>query len=75
MDLQAVRDERQKWMSWKNIAPLREALESLEEGSWNVELGDIVKVSGDIKDAKKVEDVARLMMPWRKGPFEIFDTF
>lgn len=73
MNLQELRQERQKWLSWKNIAPLREALESLEEGSWNVELGDAVTVSGSAP--KNVEEVARLMMPWRKGPFKLFDTY
>lgn len=73
MNLQELRLERQKWLSWKNIAPLREALESLEEGSWDVELGDAVTVSGSAP--KNVEEVARLMMPWRKGPFKLFDTY
>lgn len=73
MNLQELRQERQKWLSWKNIAPLREALESLEDGSWGVELGDAVTVSGSAP--KNVEEVARLMMPWRKGPFKLFDTY
>lgn len=73
MNLQELRQERQKWLSWKNIAPLREALESLEEGYWDVELGDAVTVSGSAP--KNVEEVARLMMPWRKGPFKLFDTY
>lgn len=73
MNLQELRLERQKWLSWKNIAPLREALESLEEGSWDVELGDAVTVSGSAP--KNVEEVAKLMMPWRKGPFKLFDTY
>lgn len=73
MNLQELRQERQKWLSWKNIAPLREALESLEECYWDVELGDAVTVSGSAP--KNVEEVARLMMPWRKGPFKLFDTY
>ena len=31
MNLDEIRLERQKWMTWKNIKPLREALDSLEE--------------------------------------------
>ncbi|MFA5454913.1 MAG: tRNA 5-methoxyuridine(34)/uridine 5-oxyacetic acid(34) synthase CmoB [Sulfurimonas sp.] len=73
MNLQELKLERQKWLSWKNIAPLREALKSLEEGSWEVELGDAVTVSGSAP--KNVEEIARLMMPWRKGPFKLFDTY
>ncbi len=73
MNLQELRQERLKWMSWKNIAPLREALNSLEEGSWEVKLGDVVSVEGAAP--KDVEKIARMMMPWRKGPFKLFDTF
>ncbi|MDO9265574.1 MAG: tRNA 5-methoxyuridine(34)/uridine 5-oxyacetic acid(34) synthase CmoB [Sulfurimonas sp.] len=73
MNLQELRNQRQKWLSWKNIAPLREALESLEDGSWEVELGDAVTVSGSAPN--NIEEVARLMMPWRKGPFKIFDIY
>ena len=71
MDLKQLREDRQKWLVWKNIKPLRDALESLEDGSWDVEVGDKVSISGD-KPAN-LEEVARMMMPWRKGPFELFD--
>ena len=74
MNLDEVRNERQKWMSWKNIAPLRETLESLPQSSWHVELGDVVKISGDC-DKETIERVARMMMPWRKGPFEVCDVY
>ena len=75
MNIQTLRQEREKWMGWKNIAPLRQALESLEEASWDIELGDVVKVSGSYSDPADIERVARMMMPWRKGPFELFDTY
>ncbi|MGE4397703.1 MAG: DUF1698 domain-containing protein, partial [Sulfurimonas sp.] len=75
MNIDALREERQKWMLWKNIAPLREALDGLEDGSWDVELGDAVKISGNYSDPSEIERVARMMMPWRKGPFELFDTY
>ncbi|MDT8338747.1 MAG: tRNA 5-methoxyuridine(34)/uridine 5-oxyacetic acid(34) synthase CmoB [Sulfurimonas sp.] len=75
MNIDALREERQKWMKWKNIAPLREALDGLEDGSWEVTLGDVVKISGNYPDLPEIQRVARMMMPWRKGPFEIFDTY
>jgi tRNA (mo5U34)-methyltransferase len=62
-------------MSWKNIAPLREALDSLDEGSWDVTLGDVVEISGKYADTSDIQRVARAMMPWRKGPFKVFDTY
>ena len=75
MNLEQLRQERKKWMTWKNIAPLREALGSLEDLECKVELGDVVKVSGSEADATKVYEIAKLMMPWRKGPFELMGTF
>jgi len=75
MDIQKLREERKKWMGWKNIAPLREALTSLKKGSWSVELGDVVEIKGEYEDKKELEHIARLMMPWRKGPFSLFDLY
>lgn len=74
MNLEELRLSRAKWMTWKNIAPLRKALESLDGGEYKIELGDTVKISGDI-DESKVFNVAKKMMPWRKGPFAIGDIF
>ncbi len=73
MNLKDLKEDRQKWMTWKNIKPLREALSLLKDGSFEVELGDVVRISGDKQD--DIESIARLMMPWRKGPFEIFNTY
>ena len=74
MNLEKLRQERRKWMTWKNIAPLRQMIENLEDVDCDVELGDRVKISGNF-DEKKLHDDARLLMPWRKGPFEIGTTF
>jgi len=74
MDIKQIQNERKKWMSWKNIAPLREALECLEDVPCEVTLGDVVKISGDFNE-KKIYESAKLLMPWRKGPFEIGETF
>ena len=74
MNLIELRKTRQKWMTWKNIQPLREALESLDDIQAQVELEDTLKISGDFNE-KKVYEVAKLLMPWRKGPFQIGETF
>ncbi len=76
MDLNTVRQERSKWMTWKNIAPLREALQQLPTIKSAVELGNTVKVTtNETVDTAELERVARLMMPWRKGPFDLFGLF
>ena len=73
MNIDEIRKERQKWMTWKNIKPLREALESLPEGIFEVELGDAIKITSN--ESCDVYGVAKLLMPWRKGPFEVCGTF
>jgi len=76
MDLSAVRAEREKWMTWKNIAPLRTALASLPLLKSTVVLGDTVSLHSDEAiDLVELERVARLMMPWRKGPFDLFGLY
>ncbi len=75
MDIYSIKEQRKKWMTWKNIAPLREVLDSLEDISCEIELGDTVKISSQEADTQKIYDVAKQMMPWRKGPFEVCGTF
>ena len=53
MNLEEIRKEREKWFTWKNIKPLREALESLDVVDAKVKLEDTVKISGDL-DNKKI---------------------
>jgi len=76
MDLNALRQEREKWMTWKNIRPLREALAALPQVDALLSLGDTValQTKEDI-DHAQIEAVARIMMPWRKGPFDLFGLF
>jgi len=74
MNLENLRKERQKWMTWKNIAPLREAIQSLEDVTCKVTLGDVIKISGDFNE-QKIYETARMFMPWRKGPFQVGETF
>ncbi len=76
MTLNDIRQERQKWMTWKNIAPLRSALEQLPTLTTQVSAGDTVTItSEEAVDLVELERVARLMMPWRKGPFEVLGLF
>jgi len=74
MDIVKIKEERKKWLTWKNIAPLRAALESLEDVPCEIELGDVVKISAEF-DEEKIYEVAKKLMPWRKGPFQIGETF
>ena len=74
--LDAIRTEREKWMGWKNIAPLRAALGTLPDVTATCEYGDMVRLRTDTDvDHARIERVARMMVPWRKGPFELFGLF
>ncbi|MBU1643301.1 tRNA 5-methoxyuridine(34)/uridine 5-oxyacetic acid(34) synthase CmoB [bacterium] len=76
MDLNALRQEREKWMTWKNIRPLREALAALPRIDAVLSLGDTVALqTKEPVDLEQIEHVARMMMPWRKGPFDLFGLF
>jgi len=79
LDLGQLRQERQKWLTWKNIAPLQKAIASLPDPATDtIGLGNVVEI--DFKGISPEEEVqirhtAELMKPWRKGPFRISQTF
>ncbi|PHR53971.1 MAG: tRNA 5-methoxyuridine(34)/uridine 5-oxyacetic acid(34) synthase CmoB [Arcobacter sp.] len=79
MNLKEIRQEREKWMTWKNISPLREALDKLSEIKSECIFGDTITLKSleSLSDEQKdsLEEVAKLMMPWRKGPFDVFGLF
>jgi tRNA (mo5U34)-methyltransferase len=79
MDLEHLRRERQKWLGWKNIAPLQEAIASLPKVKVaSSALGDCVEIAlegASTSDYEQIEATARMMKPWRKGPFGIGDLF
>jgi len=80
MDLDLVRKERRKWLGWKNIAPLVEALNSLKEPKVSdIFLDDTITIlleqSYLEQNKDKITQIAKLMKPWRKGPFKIGELF
>ena len=79
MDLETLREERKKWLTWKNILPYQEAIKNLPQyENVEVSLGDRVEVTIanlSPEDATQIKETALLMKPWRKGPFQINDLF
>ncbi len=76
MDLNKLRQERQKWLSWKNIAPINEALNNLTiPNIIDVKLNDAIEIKIEDKNLEEIKKVAKLMKPWRKGPFKINSLF
>ena len=76
MKIEEIIKERESWLKWKNIAPIREAMEKLPP------IADIEVVPGDwvtlkspaVTDEQRtvLRNIAKMMMPWRKGPFDLF---
>jgi tRNA (mo5U34)-methyltransferase len=79
VDLNVLREERKKWLTWKNIIPYQEAIKALKPyENVEVKLGDKVEVqipNLSEEDAQQIKETALLMKPWRKGPFQINDLF
>ncbi len=79
MNLDEIRHERQQWMNWKNIAPLRQALNDLDEVETLCEFSDTIRIEAKQElsetSIEHIKQVAKKMMPWRKGPFELFGIF
>lgn len=78
MDIESIKKERESWLKWKNIAPLREMIQNLPKiNITNIKLEDIITIDADATNEQKeyIRDVALALRPWRKGPFRVVDTF
>lgn len=74
MNLEEIKKEREKWLTWKNIEPLRRSLADLkiEKSPLNFRKG---VVSIDFKENIEILEFAKSLKPWRKGPFQIGEIF
>jgi len=79
VDLDKLRADRQKCIEWKNIKPRWEAIKKLPIiDNIDINLGDTIEISSNCisaKDNQQIYNTAKLLQPWRKGPFRVFDTF
>lgn len=79
MNLNHIREERLCWLEWKDIKPMREALLTLPKLSdMDYTLGDTVTINAlhvSLEEREKIKNCALALMPWRKGPFAVCDTF
>jgi len=75
LDLVALRQERLKWLTWKNIIPLQEAVASLPTLPASlITLDNIVAVDFETiskEQERLLLEVAKKLKPWRKGPFRL----
>jgi tRNA (mo5U34)-methyltransferase len=80
MDIDRLRHERKKWLTWKNIAPLQEAIATLPkpvvtDRSYGDAVGCTFDMAFEAKYRAQIEESSRLLMPWRKGPFHLGTLF
>ena len=79
MNLDTLRQERIKCLGWKNIQPLWEAIASLPAPkNIHVKLEDTVEIIADSfseEEEANIYETAKLLIPWRKGPFQVSKTF
>jgi tRNA (mo5U34)-methyltransferase len=76
--LNSIRQERSLWLKHKNVAHIIDELRSLPQANANIIIKDIITVeipdaSADLK--QRIEKIALMLKPWRKGPFKIGDLF
>ena len=79
MNLDTLREERKKWLTWKNIKPYQEAIKALPEyNNVKVVLADRVELQMpnlSATEEEQIKQTALLMKPWRKGPFQFNELF
>ncbi len=77
-NLKKIRIERNKWLEWKNIKPMRDAIENIKHiktDNLDIKLDDWVSALGKERlsndDFRILEESAKALIPWRKGPFNL----
>ncbi|MDD5549543.1 MAG: tRNA 5-methoxyuridine(34)/uridine 5-oxyacetic acid(34) synthase CmoB [Sulfurovaceae bacterium] len=76
--LDSIRNERLGWLKHKNVVHIIDELKTLPDIKTNMSFGDIVLIETiDIDDIleQKIEKIALMLKPWRKGPFKIGNLF
>ncbi len=77
--LDKLREQRSKCIEWKNIKPRWEAIKNLPKvDDIRVEIDSSISIYSDSfskNDEVNIYSTAKLIQPWRKGPFRISKTF
>jgi len=82
MNLDNFRKKQANFRTWKNIAPLDKCLEAVKKlnlENIEINLADEIEILSKTKLEKDDYDIiltcAKALIPWRKGPFRVFDIF
>jgi len=77
-NIDSIRQERQKWLTYKDIAPLWEGINDLPDYKAEYTLDDVVTITTrelNKDQRERINELALAMKPWRKGPFKINSLF
>jgi tRNA (mo5U34)-methyltransferase len=71
-----IRDEQNKKLMWKNVVPMREALDNiqcLKDKEYSYSLEDWVTIENQLsqEELELIKINAKKLIPWRKGPFNL----
>lgn len=79
-ELEKLNKLKEECRSWKNIKPWNDQLniaKTIEKSDIKLDFNDFVCVGEgiDLSDDEKkiILDTAKILIPWRKGPFKVFD--
>ncbi|CUV65357.1 tRNA (mo5U34)-methyltransferase [Sulfurovum sp. enrichment culture clone C5] len=76
--LDSIRNERLGWLKHKNVAHIIDEINTIDDIDTNITIDDIVAIeipNITIELKQKIEKIAVMLKPWRKGPFKIDDLF
>ncbi len=76
--LDSIRNERLDWLKHKNVVHIIDEINTIDDIDANITIDDIVtieipNITTELK--QKIEKVAIMLKPWRKGPFKIDNLF
>lgn len=79
INLNKIREDRLKCLNWRDIKPKWEIIKNLPKlDNIEVKLGDIIEINSTSSISKEqitqIEYVAKSLLPWRKGPFNLFNA-
>ena len=79
MDIEKIKNKKIEILSWKNIKPIYEELLKIKDiniKDLEIFFDDYIKIGhkNDLNKIEKniIEKVSKKLIPWRKGPFNIF---
>jgi len=80
MNLDELRKKKTQCLNWKNIKPWQEQLlkaKAIEIDNIDIKLDDWIKIghNDNLTQEEKqiILDTCKILIPWRKGPFDLFD--